>query len=209
MAITFNSANGVLNATSYVHTVAAGTDRIAIVAARSISSAPTAVTFGGVAMTQIGTNYSNATSGIHNYWYVFNPAVGANTVVMTGGTFPVLAGQVYNGVPVQATPWYSYDTDGTGSVSTVTENLVSANANDWGIAMCGGQRTASAGANSTARYIDAGAMALFDSNGGVPVGAFNMTQNVTSGPIDNVGLGFILRANVVASATNSNFFALM
>lgn len=72
------------------HTVAAGSDRLLTVAyiGRSVSKAPTGITFGGVALTQ-GVAISGNTFDAE-VWYLIAPAVSTANVVVTlagGGTF--------------------------------------------------------------------------------------------------------------------------
>lgn len=57
------------------------------VAINSQTDDVTAMTYAGVAMTQLGTSYYTTWSArYHTTWYIVNPATGANNVVATGGT---------------------------------------------------------------------------------------------------------------------------
>lgn len=71
---------------SWTHTVGSSNNRIAIVVAacHNSSPAPSTVTFGGVAMTQL-VNYEASYRRLGIY-YLLNPAEGANTVVVNWGS---------------------------------------------------------------------------------------------------------------------------
>lgn len=66
------------------HTVAAGSDRILIASATwSSSNTMATVTYGGVAMTAIGTQVDTSSSHHVNLWYLLAPAVGTANIVFT------------------------------------------------------------------------------------------------------------------------------
>lgn len=122
-AVAFDAATtgtvGGANALTFSHTVGAGgADRLLIVAVSIDNRTVQSVTYGGVAMTNVGT----ATNGaqISSMWRLIAPATGANNVVVTlsgGGTDIVAVATSYTGVD-QTTP--------LGTPVTATGNSVTA-----------------------------------------------------------------------------------
>ncbi len=126
LAITANgtaSSTQTTNATSltWSHTVASGTDRLLVVelAIDGLGAGVSSVTYGGVAMTQIGRGTGNHAVEI---WGLVNPTVGtANIVVSFGGTTAAAGGATsFNGVN-QSTPFGTFvSATGTGTAASVT-----------------------------------------------------------------------------------------
>ena len=175
MAIAFSqaataSSNGA-NSTSHSFTgnglgsVSSVSNGIAFVLYDSpgLSVDPTSVTWGGAAMTKLGTINQTTRGNTQSLWYKLNPASGAVTVADTyaANSTPVMVWSVYSGVK-QVAP----EANNTGSttvannlsvsVTTITANawVVSAFTNNWG--------TGVPGANTTSRF--AGVLSLGDTN---------------------------------------------
>jgi len=125
-AITANgtiSSAQTLNATSltWSHTVAAGTNRVLFVelAIDGLGANVTGVTYGGVALTQVGRGTGNHAIEI---WRLINPTVGtANVVASFSGSTPAAGGATtFNGVH-QTTPTGAFvSATGTGLTASVT-----------------------------------------------------------------------------------------
>ena len=94
---------------SWSHTVAAGANRILVVSVgvNGDSTNISGVTYGGQALTRLGTASKGGGGGVKNeLWYLVAPTVGtANVVVTTGASVSIVAGATtYYGVD-QATPY--------------------------------------------------------------------------------------------------------
>ncbi|WP_445372870.1 putative Ig domain-containing protein [Methylomonas sp. HW2-6] len=126
MAVTANGSISSTNSTgtnslTWSHGVATGTDRALFVqiALDDPNVSVNSVTYGGVALTQVGRSAVNHAVEI---WSLVNPTVGsANIVVSLSGTTGVAAGATtYNGV-AQSTAYYGFvGASGTGTTSSVT-----------------------------------------------------------------------------------------
>lgn len=77
-------ATNTADSKTWNHTVGDNNNRIVIVSTGGSTTAPTAVTFGGQAMTKIGGNLQIVGNGaIETSWYLFNPPTGVQAVVCT------------------------------------------------------------------------------------------------------------------------------
>lgn len=89
MAVAFDAATNTAFDTTDTKTTshtATGSDRVAILIFRSASTAaPTSVTYGGTAMTSLGSKTDAAGNNVE-ILYLLSPATGAQTVSCTGGT---------------------------------------------------------------------------------------------------------------------------
>jgi len=106
---------------SWSHTVSAGTNRVLVVelAIDGAGANTTSVTYGGVAMTQIGRGAGNHAVEL---WALVNPAAGtANVVATFAGTTAAAGGATaYNGVN-QSVPFGTFvSATGTGTTASVT-----------------------------------------------------------------------------------------
>ncbi|WP_186289687.1 cadherin-like domain-containing protein [Methylomonas koyamae] len=126
MAVTANGSISSTNSTSassltWSHGVATGTNSALFVeiALDDPTVNVNSVTYGGVALTQVGRSANNHAVEI---WTLVNPTVGsANIVVSLSGTTGVAAGATnYNGV-AQSTAYYGFvGASGTGTTASVT-----------------------------------------------------------------------------------------
>jgi hypothetical protein len=97
--ITFDNAT----AASSSHTVGVGSNRVLVVFTRNFSSALTSVSYGGNAMTQVGSALFNGTfSWYHQTWILINPPTGSNALTSSGS--PTYHSASYHGVD-QRNPW--------------------------------------------------------------------------------------------------------
>lgn len=144
MAIAFDSYNRYTdwtttdNNVSGSHTMGGGSNKIVIVASTMISTTISSLTYGGNAMTQIGTAVlSNIRVYLH---YYLNPPGGSNTVSLTtsGNNQKAFVVASYTGVD-QNSP---IDVSNTGtSTSTASANLTTTVEDTWLVA--GGSFTSS------------------------------------------------------------------
>lgn len=121
----------VSNAGSTSGTVGSNSNRalFAIVAFRSTGYTVTAVTWNGVAMTQIGSKLA-AGGGEINLFGLINPATGNQTLsaTWTGGSATVTLGAVSLYNVNQTTAWQNNGTD-TGTGTSASSTVTSANGN--------------------------------------------------------------------------------
>jgi hypothetical protein len=182
-AYTENSGAGDL---SFSHTCT-GTNRLILVgvwsdAADDVNS----VTYAGASLTQITKGQVGATGEWVYFYYLANPASGANTVAVdfasTGGHARVVS---YNGVN-QTSPIGGFDDTTTSGVTAVTNNVTAAESTSWLVMMVRG--TAGSGGSfsgsiTTARSNPAGtSINIGDTNGDVgTTGAKTCTYTASSG----------------------------
>lgn len=185
MAIAFDSQASVLNSMSWSHTCS-GANRILFVGLVISAASPTvsSMTYGGVAMTQIGSKQEINSNSAFLY-YLLNPASGANTVSYSAGGSPSsYAGfsSSYNGVKQSGQP-----DAGNGNVvsnsASITEGVTTVADGCWMVMMAAaslGTISAGTGANMvTSIHNNA---AIFDTGGQLtPAGAYTMTLNAGSG----------------------------
>ncbi|MCA9012136.1 MAG: DUF4347 domain-containing protein, partial [Planctomycetaceae bacterium] len=184
LAVTSNGTvtSGLMNngtSLTFSHTVAAGTNRVMFVeiAIDGLGANVTSVTYGGVALTQVGRGAGNHAVEI---WKLVNPTVGtANVVINFAGTTTAAAGATtFNGVD-QTTPNGTF-VSATGTSTTATFNVASAvgdvviDAQYWK-----GISTTTDGAGQTAQWGQGNATFL----GGftIEAGATTVTMSGTSG----------------------------
>lgn len=174
-------SGGSVTATSltYSHTTS-GSDRLLVVTYQSGTSADriTGITYGGVAMTKLGSSLQN--TRFTGYYYLLNPSLGANNVVLTGSTSDVIEAYSasYTGVNQTGNPEASTSNNNglvnvaggaslTSSVTTLSDNawlIMSA----WSF-----QDGISAGANTTS--FNGTNSGFYDSNGAKsPPGSFSL-----------------------------------
>jgi choice-of-anchor C domain-containing protein len=148
------TGSGTASSLSWNHTVAAGTNRLLLVRiANSGTATVSGVTYGGTAMTAVGSTSSSSTIRASMY-YLVAPAVGTASVVVTlsASANIVAASSDYNGVN-QVTPTSGLSTS-NGSGSTSVNSSVSSASGSLVVqtlAFNGG--TASATVNGTTQTI--------------------------------------------------------
>lgn len=132
MAITFDAATGnkVGSGTTntWSHTTGAGSNRILIVAVDT-GLTITSVTYGGVALTQLGIEDYNGNTEHLSLWYLLAPVSGAASVVATasGTTFIIAASASYAGVAQSSTFGTLAKNNGVGTASTNAVSTTSSN----------------------------------------------------------------------------------
>ncbi len=121
---TSTQTTGATNLT-WSHTVNSGTDRVLIVelSIDGLGAGVSSVTYGGVAMTQVGRGAANHAVEI---WSLVNPTVGTANVIASFGATTAAAGgaTTFNGVN-QGTPTGTFaSASGTGTTASVTVSSV-------------------------------------------------------------------------------------
>lgn len=213
-AIAFDAATngGSQNATggsvTFSHTTS-GSNRILFVAAIGAgneSTAITAVTYNGVAMTFIDKTLVPANREIYMY-YLVNPASGANNVVITG-TMDLIGG--YAASYTGAAQTQVLDTDvkhstNTGSsVTSLSVNTTTTVDNSWAVSFIVTQdATNTAGANTTKRIDDTITYGLtFNDNNAAITPAGGITESMGASAAHNMA-GIIASFAPVAPAVSS------
>ena len=178
MAIAFSQActgmsnNGSSTTHSYtangLGSVTAMTNGIAFVLfdCAGTSVDPTSVTWGGSAMTKLGTLNQTARGNTQSLWYILNPASGAVTVVdnFASANSPNMVWATYSGVK-QSAPEAS-NTGTTTVANNLSVSVTTLTANAWVIsAFTNNAGTGVAGANTTSRF--ANVLSLGDTNADV------------------------------------------
>ncbi len=127
MAITFDAATGnkVGSGTTntWSHTVGSGSNRILIVSVDTGLSI-SGVTYGGVALTQLGIVNYNSNNEHLSLWYLLNPTSGTANVVVTasGTTFIIGVSASYSGVAQSST--FGTLASNSGTTGTASSNTV-------------------------------------------------------------------------------------
>lgn len=114
---------------------------------------PTSVTWGGVAMTKIGTINQVTRGNTQSLWYVLNPASGAVTVVdnYTVANSPNMTWAIYSGVK-QVAPEAS-NTGSTAVADNLSVSVTTLTSNAWVIsAFTNNLGSGVAGSNTTSRF---------------------------------------------------------
>ena len=214
MAIAFDSAvNAQIQnpgtSLTFSHTCS-GSDRILYVMAFTRSDVTTGVTYGGVAMSQVGTTITEGTDR-YSIWQLIAPATGANNVVITGGASTSLVigcSQSYNGAKQSSQPDNNTQ-QGPTTTATLTSTLTTVADNCWTalFARASSDGITSAGTGTTQRSTTAGLVQGYDSNGAItPAGSTSLQTTQTSQSTTHFMVSI---APAVAAATNSNFFQFM
>lgn len=219
MAIAYDNstyfAGSAVSSVTESHTVA-GTDRILFVyfywdTSRTVSS----VTYGGVAMTAVGTQNDNNGGEFSNTYYLVAPATGANDVVVTmSGTCGIEGvASSYTGAlqvsPIDATRYEPHNLE-TG---TAYAEALTATADNcwvvWGTREYEG-RTITAGSDTALRAWSPSVFGaiLADSNAAV-VSAGSRTLNLNASASGNWYSDVLVSFKPSASVNTTNFFAMM
>ncbi len=167
---------------------------VAVCAKNNPARSTTGVTCGGVAMTRIGSEYSNivnsdTTTSVVSFWELVAPASGSKSVVATfsGSSSTNNIGVVpYSGV-LQASVTDGAVSEGSGVATGETGSITTTVNGTWAILMsaCIDSGTA-ASTNATTVVADVGQAEIYDSSGLAtggyirPIGAFSMS--VTNNP---------------------------
>lgn len=167
---------------SWSHTCS-GTDRgLFVITDASDTGGTSGVTYNGVAMTKIGSNFT-LVDRILNLWYLANPASGANniSVTFTGGFMRVAAAS-YTGMAQSGQPEAQGQT--TNTSTSISQSVTVATANAWLIGIAGADGgSLSAGTNTTVRVSTGGSTiyAIIDSNGPQATGSRSLAATMSSG----------------------------
>lgn len=227
MAVTLDtttSSNGASSTSwTFSHTCS-GSDRVLLVGFFKFASGDsvTGVTYGGVAMTQLGKRAADASGYIYLYGLV-NPATGANNVVATSSASVEWYGEAvsYNGVN-QTTPFPDTAVTSTSTGTSFTGTITTTVADSWvvlqGRNSVGGP---TAGANTTLRVASPSPDVWFlDSNAGRATGSNNLAWSFgtsetcywiigavapsasASGPANLKSLNTNIKANIKSYNTN-------
>lgn len=193
MAIAFDAATSATTNSStsltYSHTCT-GTDRFLVVTATG-NQGPTATvsaTYNGVSMTAIGPSTDSVGTGVPTYFfYLVNPASGANNIVVTSNVNGIAtSASSYTGVdqtsPIDVSNTTAYNTTGTSYSKSVTTTVD----NCWTIATvrCASGQAMTAGSGTTVRNqcenVLFGGGLILDSNGPVSTGSNTLTSTCSS-----------------------------
>lgn len=206
MAIAYDTTSNATGTSgiTWSHTCS-GSNRILFVALGVTSGVSHTVTYAGVSMTQV----LNPTVGAVGFYYLINPASGANNIVVTGsgGTMQACATS-YNGVAQSGNPEASTLGDTGGGANTITNGTTTVTDNAWVVGLAGqftGSAVISAGTGSTQRVsINGGGVpvALYD-NGGPKTPAGSVSMQINSTVVAR--FFFYTYAIKPAADTNANF----
>lgn len=178
MAIAFDSKSSVNAATStsltYAFNNVAG-DCVVVFChdTSGASSTVTGVTYGGVAMTQVGSAYRGAGGGRWiTAWILAAPATGSNNVVVSSSSSQNLRSSAYSYSGVdQSTPLDANNTAESGTGTTWSNTLTTVADNAWMIVFGKdetGNKTYSLSSSGIMRLaVDAGGHWVADSNGAI------------------------------------------
>ena len=200
---------GAPSSASWSHTCGTLTNGVLIVSINMHGgSTPgvSAISYNGVAMTQIGSTYNPVSYERLMHYRLVNPASGAHTISITfSGTtdevYPYASS--YSGVD-QTTPidpgglLNNYSASGTSITGTATLT----NANCWLVGIGGGQSTVSGGTNFTQLQSAFSQSMSADSNASVGSGSRSITMNMS--PSNEIFIsGFALNPAVAVTLTET------
>lgn len=191
MAIAFDAAGGSVGSASpgtatasHTHTMGSVTNGIAFVAVYNQNTGGlSSVTFGGNAMTLIGSKQDSGSNIVYLY-VILNPSSGANTVSVTRSSttgFMFLLSSSYSGAAQTTTA--DATTSGNATATSLTGTLTTIANNCWTIMIASAANgSQAAGSGSTRRVDSSGFQGLFDSNAAkTPAGSTSMTVTSASG----------------------------
>ena len=192
MAISYtNSFGGYVGSTpsSYTYSfTTSGTNRGLVVGVGlqktgGVTDVLTGITYGGTAMTYID-KYQVSSVGYDYFYYLANPATGANNVVISlssAVTYIFSCCASYAGVS-QTGMLDNSSRDQTASGSSLTTSVTSVADNCWNVLYVFAARSdITAGTGSTNRATDANASNIMDSNSAkTPEGSYSMSASWSS-----------------------------
>lgn len=149
----------------------------------------TSVTYGGVAMTQIGlVDVGNVSGTQVEYLYgLANPASGANNIVLTASGTCTIAAVAASYTGAQQTTALEASGTATGASGTGTKSITTITNNAWLVGHARGQSNASASTSTTFRPADNAGLAMMDSNADkTPAGSYSL--NFTTSGNNNWGI---------------------
>lgn len=213
MAIAFDAATNGSSVTATSYTLAhtcTGTNRFLVVGVVGVAGAATSnnisgVTYAGVAMTKIGEEQLSPNDRWFSIWYLYNPASGANNIVVSSSSSAFIAASAasYNGVAQSAPEVTHKSSQATGS--PLNEALTTLSDNAWHIGAGGtASGTPTAGTGTTRRAVNGGAnLAVFDNGGAItPAGSNTIQMTGMNSSFGSILWGMSL-APYVAAATST------
>jgi len=190
MAIAFDSvsdSNATSTSLTYAHTTS-GDNRILFVSvllAGEHSDYLTGVTYGGVAMTQVG-KVINANTGSTYLYVLFNPAVGANNIVVNSSASVAIYSQAESFTGARQSVLDGSNTSAVTNVTSITLSIITTADNCWCISCPGAKNqapTASTGITTRGQATPR----IGDSNSAkTPAGSYSMTW--VDGVTDNINM---------------------
>lgn len=191
MPIAFDAAGGSVGSAapgvataSHTHTMGTVSNGIAFLGVYNQNTGGlSSVTFGGNAMTLIGSRTDSGGNMVYLY-VILSPTSGANTVSVTRSTttnYMFLLSASYSGAAQTTTA--DATTSGNATATSLTGTLTTIADNCWTIMIANAANDSqAAGAGSTRRVNSAGYQGLFDSNGPkTPAGSTSMTVTSSNG----------------------------
>lgn len=196
------TANGLAS----VSTVASGIAFV-LMDSSGLSIDPTSVTWGGVAMTKLGTINQMTRLNTQSLWYVLNPASGAVTVVdnYAASNAPNMLWAVYAGVN-QTAPEAS-NTGSTTIANNLSVSVTTITANAWVIsAFTNNLGDGVAGANTTSRF--SGVVSFGDTNANVVTPSSQGQAWSLTGSMNWTGFSVSLAPSSASSASSATSLLL-
>lgn len=193
---------------THTHTMGSVSNGIAFVAVyNQNTSGLSSVTFGGNAMTLIGSKQDSGSNIVYLY-VILSPASGSNTVSVTrsattGAMFVMSTS--YSGASQTTTA--DATTSGNATGTSLTGTLTTIADNCWTIMVASAANgSQAAGSGSTRRVDSGGFQGLYDSNAAkTPAGSTSMTVTSSNGAYAYFMSSF---APAVAATDTSKFFQL-
>ena len=171
MAITFGNSSSAGGSTPSFN----NNGDFLVILISSVASGVSAVTYNGVAMTQIGTE-TNISSRYQTFWGLVNPAQGTNSFAITGGSSEDNRIQSISGVN-QTTP-YTNVTLNTGNSAAASLTLTTT-ANSYIFGVVNSNNDETAGTDTTEVYGDFIAFMRSTNLVDTASGTINATQTST------------------------------
>ncbi len=195
-AIAFDAVTeGGFAVTTFSHTCATGAILFLYTFERVGTAQITGATYGGNAMTQIGTGADDgAAADLIRVWYLVNPPSGANNVVLSGTLVALYEGFAisYTGSLQSSVPNASQFQSNEGPTTLVTRTVTTTTNNSWSIlAVVNNTGATTASTGSTLRLHSAARVDLYDSNGPItPAGSHSMSATGASSQFGSIMLAF-------------------
>lgn len=205
-AITFdNSIDSVVNpASNTTAFTTSGTNRYLLVGIlkQTDGNPVTAVSYAGVAMTQINTLACHSVNSSETeYLYgLANPTSGSNNIVATAGAGTIaIAAESFDGA--QQTTAVEANNTNSGTNGAATVSITTVTDNDWLAGWVRGDGAFTAGSNTTVRNTASNARNMADTNAAqTPAGSYSMNVTVAA-PGDWCFLAAAIKPAPVAAAS--------
>lgn len=209
MAIAFDTATNPALANATSNTVAhtcTGTDRFLYVSVWMRAVTCTGVTYGGVAMTEIGTRVLTGDSDYIAHYYLKNPASGSNNIVasFSGSNYSMVGAASYTGVD-QTSPLDANNNRAATTSSNLTTSVTTVADNCWVLASVRAHSdgVSAAGTGTTQRATVSGYTQMYDKNSAVtPAGSASINTTQLSQPVVH-----LLASIKPATSVVSNYYS--